>query len=212
MAGIENFWAFVLAAALFSATPGIDTVFVLNRSVAQGRRSGVFSTLGISTGVLVHTLIAAIGLSALIAQSAAAFAAIKFLGAAYLVFLGVAKLVRPSGHGLVTEAPPPAVTSSPWRDYRSGVFTNVLNPKVGLFFIAFFPQFISSRRLESYAPFIVLGLTYAVIGLVWFLILSWLAGSVSERLRRTPAFTLWMDRISGTVFVLMGAKVALDAK
>jgi RhtB (resistance to homoserine/threonine) family protein len=212
MAGIDNYWAFILAAIVFSMTPGIDTFFVLNRSVAQGRRSGFFSTLGISTGVLVHTFIAAIGLSALIAQSAIAFTIIKYLGAAYLIYIGVSKLVQRTTDGPEVEGPIAVRSSTGWQDYRSGVLTNVLNPKVGLFFIAFFPQFIRREMLESYAPFLVLGVTYALIALVWLLALSWLAGSVSHRLRETPAFSRWMDRTAGAVFVALGAKVAVGTK
>ncbi|WP_442485209.1 LysE family translocator [Aeoliella sp. SH292] len=211
MAGIDNYWAFILAAIVFSMTPGIDTFFVLNRSVAQGRRSGFFSTLGISTGVLVHTFIAAVGLSALIAQSALAFALIKYLGAAYLVFLGISKLVQRAGDAPSIETPSTGTTTA-WNDFRSGVLTNVLNPKVGLFFIAFFPQFIRREMLESYTPFVVLGITYALIALVWLLALSWLAGTVSHRLRETPAFSRWMDRTAGAVFVALGAKVAAGTK
>jgi RhtB (resistance to homoserine/threonine) family protein len=212
MAGIDNYWAFILAAVVFSITPGIDTFFVLNRSVAQGRRSGFFSTLGISTGVLVHTFIAAVGLSALIAQSAIAFAVIKYLGAAYLIFIGVAKLLQRANPAPATDLPGLRASTTAWNDYRSGVLTNVLNPKVGLFFIAFFPQFIRREMLESYTPFLVLGITYALIALVWLLALSWLAGSVSHRLRETRAFSLWMDRTSGAVFVALGAKVATGAR
>lgn len=210
MAGIENYAAFILAAIVFSMTPGIDTFFVLNRSVAQGRRTGVYSTLGISTGIVVHTIIAAAGLSALIAQSAAAFATVKYLGGAYLVCLGIMKLVRPGGGVPAPSAPARTAPTSVWRDYVSGVLTNVLNPKVGLFFIAFFPQFIRPAQLESIAPFFILGLSYAVIGLVWLLILTWLAGSVTTTLRGNPRVGRWLDRVSGAVFVLMGARVALE--
>ena len=120
------------------------------------------------------------------------------------------KLVRPGGGVPAPSAPARTAPTSVWRDYVSGVLTNVLNPKVGLFFIAFFPQFIRLEQLESIAPFFILGLSYAAIGLVWLLILTWLAGSVTTTLRGSPRVGRWLDRVSGAVFVLMGARVALE--
>lgn len=210
MTGIENYAAFVVAAIIFSVTPGIDTFFVLNRSMSQGKKTGAFSTLGVTTGILVHTLVAAVGLSALIAQSATAFMLIKYLGAAYLIYLGITKLARPGRHLPGMELPSGLRPSSPWKTYCSGVLTNVLNPKVGLFFIAFFPQFISPAQVQSHAPFVVLGLTFATIGLAWLMVLTWLAGSVSASFRRNPRFSRVLDRLSGTAFVAMGANVAFD--
>lgn len=209
MTGVENYAAFVVAAIIFSMTPGIDTMFVLNRCVAQGKQAGAFSTLGIATGVLIHTLLATAGLSALLAQSATAFQVVKYLGAAYLIYLGVWRVVVAGRKGFDLAAASGHPSVAPWKDFRSGVLTNVLNPKVGIFFIAFFPQFIRPAQMESYLPFLVLGATYALIALIWLLILTWLAGSASAALRHDRRFGLWVDRISGMTFVLMGARVAL---
>jgi threonine/homoserine/homoserine lactone efflux protein len=210
MTGLQHYPAFLVAALLFSMTPGMDTIFILNRSIAQGVRSGICSTLGISTGVVVHTLIAAVGLSAAIAQSALAFTLVKYLGALYLVYLGIATLLKAGEHRLIAEATEHPVTASAWQDYRSGVLTNVLNPKVGLFFMAFFPQFVDPAHIQSSLPFVILGVSYAAIGLLWFLSLAWLAGSVARLLQHSRNLGTWLNRASGVAFVLMGALVAFD--
>lgn len=210
MTGIENFAAFVAAAALFTVTPGIDTAFVLNRSLAGGRRVGAVSTLGICTGVLFHTAVASAGLSALLARSAAAFLAVKYLGAAYLVWLGLSRLARARRGGLAGSVPALGAPAPLWRHYASGVLTNVLNPKVGLFFLAFFPQFVDPSGLGGALPFALLGLTYAAMGLAWLLVLAALAGAASGALRRSERLGLWLERGSGLAFVGMGASVAVS--
>ncbi|MDN6279785.1 MAG: LysE family translocator [Psychroflexus sp.] len=204
--GIENFIAFVLAALLFIMTPGIDTVFVLNRSIDQGRKSGAYAVLGVNTGVMVHTLFAALGLSIIIAQSAIAFTIIKYLGAIYLIYLGVMKLL--SQKQTVTTKKESRGQMSGKKNFFSGLLTNTLNPKVALFFLAFFPQFISPQHIEDPTPFILLGLTYAGIGMVWFLILTMFAGGLSQKMKNNPKASLWFDKFSGLAFILMGIKIA----
>ena len=156
--GIENFITFILTALLFVMTPGIDTFFVLNKSIDQGRKSGINATLGISTGVLTHSLLGALGLSFLIAKSAFAFTIIKYLGAVYLFYLGFLKLKTKSEflHKSVTSKKKQKNKS----DFWAGFLTNTLNPKVALFFLAFFPQFIKPAQIHNPIPFIILGLNF----------------------------------------------------
>ncbi|GAA4379898.1 LysE family translocator [Hymenobacter koreensis] len=208
--GIDNLWTFLVAALLFTMTPGLDTIFILNKSLSQGKQAGFYATLGINTGVLVHTLFAALGLSVLVAQSAVAFSVVKYAGAAYLVYLGVAKLLRPQP--LLEAADPGQVPRSGAQDFFSGVVTNVLNPKVALFFLAFFPQFIQPQALTSPWPFLQLGGLYAAVGLGWFSILTLFASYFSARVVNSPHASRWLNRLSGVAFLAMGLKLALTKR
>ncbi len=207
--GITNFITFVLTSFLFILSPGIDTIFILNKTATQGKQWGIYATLGITTGVLVHTTFAAFGLSLIIAQSAMAFNIVKYLGAAYLIFLGIIKLF--SSKGIVRNEDQHKQTPVV-KTYLSAVFTNVLNPKVAIFFLAFFPQFIESQYLRSPLPFIILGCVYALIGLIWFIALTLFAGSFSQKLKASPAITNWFNKFSGLVFIFMGVKVAFTKR
>lgn len=207
--GILNFTTFILASFLFIISPGIDTIFILNKSIAQGRKSGVYATLGITTGVLVHTTLAAFGLSVIMAQSAIAFSIVKYLGAAYLVYLGISKLF--SDENIVKEVRIESTETSR-KTYLSAVVTNVLNPKVAIFFLAFFPQFIQSAYIHSAVPFVILGTSYALTGLLWFLVLTFFAGTFSGRLKSNPSFGRWLNKFSASAFVLMGIKIAFTKR
>src|ERR1051325_6823393 len=133
MLGTQHLWLFVVSGLLLSSTPGQDTLYIVTRSVAQGRAAGLWSVLGISTGAIVHTLAAAFGLSAILATSASAFTIVKLVGAAYLVYLGVRVLLEPpSAAAPAVDAP--RQRESAWAIYRAAVLTNLLNPKVALFF------------------------------------------------------------------------------
>ncbi|RLJ68700.1 threonine/homoserine/homoserine lactone efflux protein [Lacinutrix venerupis] len=206
MLGIENFITFIVTALLFIMTPGIDTVFVLNKSIGQGRKSGIVSAMGINTGILTHTFLSAIGLTVLIAKSAIAFMVIKYIGAAYLVYIGVKKYTDSSV--LFTENTISEVKNSSKNDFWSGFFTNSLNPKVALFFLAFFPQFITPSKLEDPIPFVLLGVTFAIIGVIWYVILTLFASTFSTKIKGNPNSGIWLNKISGFVFVLMGLQIA----
>ncbi|WDZ98863.1 LysE family translocator [Mucilaginibacter sp. SJ] len=207
--GITNLTAFLIASFLFIISPGIDTIFILNKSIAQGYKSGVYATLGITTGVLVHTTLAAFGLSLLLSQSAMAFSFVKFCGAAYLVYLGMVKLF--SKESIVKEISP-TQHASPKKTYMSAVFTNVLNPKVAIFFLSFFPQFIQPAYISTATPFIFLGSIYAFISLLWFMVLTFFAGSLSSRIRSNPAISTWLNKFSAIAFMLMGIRIAFTKR
>lgn len=207
--GIVSYTTFIIASLLFIMSPGIDTIFILNKAIAQGRRSGVYATLGITTGVIIHTTFAAFGLSMLLAQSAMAFNLVKYAGAAYLIFLGLSKLFSDEN---ITDVKKLAAQTSISKTYTSAVITNTLNPKVAIFFLAFFPQFIDRAYLHSALPFIFLGATYALLTLFWFFTLTLFAGTFSDKLKRNPAFGYWLNKFSAVAFVLMGFKVALTKK
>ncbi|MDO6675845.1 LysE family translocator [Tenacibaculum sp. 1_MG-2023] len=204
--GIENFIAFLVATVLFVLTPGIETVFLINKSISQGRRSGVYTSFGLNTGALVHTLLGALGLSIMVAKSVIFFALIKYLGAAYLIYLGVTKVM--SKKGLITETNEGQKKDSAKSNFTSGFVTNILNPKVALFFIAFFPRFISPTEIENPVPFMILGVIYAMMTTVWYLVLTSFAGTFSTKIKENEKMGVRLNKISGAIFVLMGLQIA----
>ena len=205
MFGIHDFGIFLAAGFLLNLTPGPDTLYILGRSVAQGREAGIASAFGISLGSIFHTCAAALGLSAILATSAQAFAAIKFLGGAYLVFLGV-KMVLNRRRELAL--PSHFRRRTTLAAFRQGVLTNVLNPKVALFFLAFLPQFIDPASNTKIAAFITLGLTFVTTGTIWCLVLAWFASSFSARLRNNETVAQWLNRTAGALFVFLGLRLA----
>ncbi|EWH10953.1 lysine exporter protein (lyse/ygga) [Cellulophaga geojensis KL-A] len=204
--GVENFITFLLTALIFIVTPGIDTVFVLNKSISQGKKSGIHATLGINTGILVHTVFAALGLSVLLSKSDYAFTAIKYTGFVYLLFLGITKLKSSNKTLKIKECNKPKKQKS---DFWSGFLTNTLNPKVALFILAFFPQFINPAQIKNPIPFILLGATFAIIGTLWYIGLTFFASSFTQKINNNPSFNLWLNRLSGVVFILMGISIVL---
>jgi len=211
MIGIINFEAFLLAGILLNLTPGADTMYILGRSISQGKKAGIVSALGISTGGLVHCLFAAFGLSMVLAQSAMAFELIKYLGAIYLIYLGVKSLTSKSKKAFALDGMN-VKQEDHKRIYLSGIFTNVLNPKVALFFLAFLPQFIDPNFEGSVFPFVVLGFTFLSIGTIWCLVLALFSARLSDKIRNNYKIKIWLDRISGGVFILLGIKLALTRK
>ena len=206
--GIVNFWVFVTAGIILNITPGQDTIYIVTRSVAEGRMSGIASALGVSTGGVIHLALATLGLSAIITASPAAFAAVKLLGAAYLVYLGVDMLLRRQSTDICSNegTHPRGVTTT----YRRGIVTNLLNPKVAMFFLAFLPQFIDAS--SSYRPFafFVLGGTFVFTGTAWCLVMAIFAARMSRALRRSNRAMMAMQRLAGVIFVGLGAKLALE--
>jgi threonine/homoserine/homoserine lactone efflux protein len=209
MLGIHDYWLFVLTGVLLNLTPGQDTFYILGRSIAQGVRAGVASAFGISVGSLVHTFMAAVGLSAILAASATAFTVIKFVGAAYLVYLGVRMLTARDSASPLTDAHPRTAGSS-LAGFRDGLLTNVLNPKVALFFLALMPQFIEPTSDSKVLAFIALGLTFVTTGTIWCLVLAISAGKVRDFFVRHPRRLTVLSRAAGGLFVVLGARLAVS--
>lgn len=205
MLGIHHYWLFLATAVLLIVTPGQDTFFILGRSLAGGRKSGVYAALGISAGTVIHTIFAALGLSALLATSPHAFTAVKLVGAAYLVYIGVRALISKDS-GLPGEA---AIESRDhWSAFRQGILTNVLNPKVALFFLALLPQFITAGSAQKVMAFLALGLSFVTLGVIWCVMLAVAAASLRSVFLRRPSMTQWMNRIAGTLFIALGVRLA----
>lgn len=203
--GVHDLPLFVLSGLLLNITPGADSLYIVTRSIAQGTRAGIAAALGIAVGCAVHVLAGALGLSALLATSAAAFAVLKIAGAAYLVFVGLS-MIRGSF------APPGAAARLPVVSLRSvfaqGLLTNVLNPKVALFFLAFMPQFIDANAAGKAQAFLALGAVFMLTGTLWCLFLAWSAARL--RVLRTGSHAgAWLARGAGAAFVLLGARLAL---
>ena len=205
MFGVHDFGLFLVAGILLNLTPGPDTVYILGRSIAQGREVGIASALGISLGSIFHTCAAALGLSAILATSALAFGTIKLIGGAYLIFLGIKMLLdRKKQLNLPSNFRRRTSTAA----FRQGILTNVLNPKVALFFLAFLPQFIDPASNMKVASFLALGFTFVATGTIWCLILAWFASSFSERLRANETIAQWLNRAAGALFVFLGLRLA----
>jgi RhtB (resistance to homoserine/threonine) family protein len=205
MFGIHDFGLFLAAAILLNLTPGPDTVYILGRTIAQGRETGIASALGISLGSIFHTCAAALGLSAILATSAVAFGAIKLLGGAYLIFLGIKMILDRRKQLSLPSSFRRRTTSAA---FRQGILTNILNPKVALFFLAFLPQFIDPGSNAKIAAFISLGLTFVTTGTIWCLVLAWFASAFSKRLRTNETISQWLNRTAGALFVFLGMRLA----
>ncbi|MFZ3142741.1 LysE family translocator [Psychrobacter glacincola] len=215
MFGIENYIGFILAAILLNVTPGTDSMYIITRSMSQGQTAGFYSVLGITSGILVHTLLAAFGLSVLLASSPLAFTLVKYIGASYLCYLGFKILTSKQTPLLASNTPDEekmatAQSLDRWQIYKQGVITNTFNPKVALFFLAFFPQFINPSYTNSMLSFLMLGLSFATTGFIWCSCLALLASKFSENLRKNPAIEVILNRISGVIFIGMGVKLLTE--
>jgi threonine/homoserine/homoserine lactone efflux protein len=207
--GIHDFTLFLTTGILLNLAPGPDTVYILGRSIAQGRRAGVVSALGISVGSIFHTCAAALGLSAFLATSAWAFTAVKLAGAAYLIFLGVRALLERNYN---LSLPAPFKQKGGSAAFRQGILTNILNPKVALFFLAFLPQFIDSAAPKKTAAFLILGLAFVTTGTTWCLILAWFSSAFSARFRGNPTVAALLNRVVGSLFIFLGLRLAAAAR
>jgi threonine/homoserine/homoserine lactone efflux protein len=207
MSGVHDLWLFVGAGLLLNLTPGPDMAYIGARAAAGGLRDGIAATLGITTGCVVHTLAAALGLSALLATSAAAFTLVKWCGAAYLLYLGVRLLFAT----LRTRAPDDARRVAPARPaaiLREAFLINVFNPKVALFFLAFLPQFISADSPHQALAFVLLGCLFNFNSLFVNLPVAWLASHAAGRLRVGGRPARALGGALGALFVLLAVRLA----
>jgi threonine/homoserine/homoserine lactone efflux protein len=197
--------AFLAVAVLITLAPGPDNLMVLSLGMARGRRAGVAFGLGCAFGCLNHTLLAALGVSALIAASPVAFTALQFAGGLYLVWLGIQAIrnARPQSQ----PSRDATTMESPVRLFAKGLIANAINPKVILFFLAFLPQFVDDARGYAGWQIAQLGLVFTVETVIIFGAIGWFAGSVGERLARRPAIGAWLDRIAGGIFIALGLRL-----
>lgn len=205
MFDIVHYPLFILTAVTLNLYPGPDTLYILGRSAAQGRAAGVVSALGIGSGAVIHSLLGALGLTAVVAASAMAFSVIKWAGAAYLVYLGVSMLLA-KNEGPAKASPPQSLR----RIYVQGVLTNVLNPKVALFFLALIPQFIAPGAAHPGLAFLILGLTFVTTGTVWCLIVAVAGGVLNRLLGGGGKGGLWLKRAGGGLLAGLGLRLGFS--
>ncbi|HEY0851404.1 MAG TPA: LysE family translocator [Bradyrhizobium sp.] len=207
MLGIHELWLFVLSGLLLNITPGPDTAYIIGRSIQFGWRGGAAAAIGISCGCIVHVLGAAIGLSALLMASSTAFALLKLAGAAYLLVTGVQMLLSPSRPltKVAVEGGETALAAVFWQ----GALTNVLNPKVALFFLAFLPQFVDSVSAHKTLAFLLLGAIFIFNGTLWCLGIAAFAARAATRIRQSEGAIAWINRALGGLFIYLGIRVAM---
>jgi threonine/homoserine/homoserine lactone efflux protein len=214
MISVNDFLIFAFASLMLNITPGNDMLYVATRSTSQGIKAGIVSALGIAGGCIVHLLAAVVGLSAIIANSALAFDIIKYVGAAYLIYLGIRSFLSKQNKSdsyrisISNTVEKKSLSKLFWQ----GVFTNVLNPKVALFFLAFLPQFIHPEKGNTALQILLLGLWFNFSGTIVNIIVAMLFGRLGNWLADKQAFIKWQNKITGLLLVGLGIKVALSSR
>ena len=205
--GIHQLWLFVFSGLLLNITPGPDTAYIIGRSIQFGWRGGAAAVTGICTGCLVHVFGAAIGLSALLMASSSAFALLKLAGAAYLLLVGIQMLL--SQRQPLADVAAPGGEMSLRKVFWQGALTNVLNPKVALFFLAFLPQFVAADSPHKALAFLLLGGIFIFNSTLWCLGIAAFAARAASRIRRSEGVMVWINRVLGGLFVYLGFRVAM---
>lgn len=207
---------FILAGWLLNLTPGPDVLCIVSHSLRSGARAGIVAGLGVTAGCFIHIFAAALGVGALIAASATAFTVLKWVGAAYLFYVGVKLLLSRAGGsplgGAVAREVSTQAPADLWRVFRNGFFTNALNPKVAVFFLAFVPQFITPGTADTTWVFLALGVLFNLnaipVNVGWALVAAWAA----RRAAVVQRSLLWLDRVAGALFIAFGLKLALSSR
>jgi threonine/homoserine/homoserine lactone efflux protein len=207
MFGIHDLWLFVVSGLLLNVTPGPDTLYIAGRSSTLGFRAGAVAALGVAAGIMVHIFAAALGLSAILAASATAFMVVKMTGAAYLVYIGVSLILSCAARRIpaVMDHQPAALRGV----FMQGFCTNVLNPKVALFFLAFLPQFVSSGARSKTFALLLLGAIFNLNGTLWNLLVARVSARMSGLLTASTVAGKWFNRCVGGLFVGVGIRLAL---
>ncbi|MGR9552811.1 LysE family translocator [Rhizobium leguminosarum] len=206
---LAHWLAFLSAAVLLNLSPGPDIAFILGHTMRSGKRAGFSALFGVWSGACLHVLMAALGLSAILAASAVAFSTVKWIGAAYLVWLGIQALRAGGGNGLIKadgEEMPVA------RIYRQGILVSLLNPKVAIFFLAFLPQFVVEGAGPAWAQLLLHGGLIIVVAAFIEPPLVLLGGRLADVLRHNQKVGLWLDRSLGALFVALGVRLALSSR
>jgi threonine/homoserine/homoserine lactone efflux protein len=191
-------WALILA-------PGPDMLYVISRGIAHGRRAGILSAIGVVCGILVHTTAAALGLTLILQTSALAFLVVKYTGAAYLIYLGIKSWQDKGMLSLQTTVPTVRSSAVFWQ----GVLSNVFNPKIAIFFLAFLPQFVEKGSSRVAWQMIFLGVTFACFGLCFLLVVGYSSGTIGRWLTHRPQYTQSLQRLAGSILIGLGIRLAL---
>nr|WP_086939381.1 LysE family translocator [Thaumasiovibrio occultus] len=204
MLGIENFWLFVISGITLNLIPGPDSLLIAGRGASQGFKAGSVAALGIGTGTLIHIFAAALGLSAILATSATAFTVVKWIGGAYLIYMAVGMYRDSTSPATASIAPKRAMLK---RIYAEGFITNVFNPKVAIFFLAFVPQFISASSDNKALAFIVLGLVFNINAMIWAHIIAFVSSTISQKLKVNQTLRKVLLRLSAGLFGVFGLRL-----
>ena len=204
----SSYWLLFFSAAFaINISPGPDIVYIVSKTIAQGRKIGLASSLGVATGALFHVFSAALGLSAILATSAIAFSIVKYAGAAYLIYLGIKSLLS---KGTTFDAPAKKKTNStPWQAFRQGVMIDILNPKVAIFFMAFLPQFIRPGHGSTPLQIIGLGTLVILMAIPIEATIVLTAAQTTGFFRKNRKLSIWLDRVLGTVLIGLAVRLAL---
>ncbi|ABY99276.1 LysE family translocator [Pseudomonas sp. SbB1] len=214
MLDITNLWLFILSVFLLSITPGPDMAYVVGQSVANGRRAGVISAAGVALGSCTHAVASVVGLTALIAASPLMFSAVKYAGALYLIYLGSKMIIGTFNQKSAATIEQPRVKiNAPLKDLLSkGFITTLTNPKVLLFFVSFFPQFVVPNGAHQTESFLVLGLAYALVAFLTDAMFALLAGSAAGAVSQNRSLQKLMDRVVGSTFIALGVRLAFTRR
>jgi len=199
--------AFAAACLIISIVPGQDMMFIVANGIARGRAAGVVAAVGMSTGIAVHTVLTALGLGALLAAAPVALDTIRVVGAVFLVYLAISAL-RAARETTTATAPPPA--RSLRRTYVMAVLTNLANPKVILFYLAFFPQFLTAGGWSTPVQFLVMGAILVVVGFTVDGTVGLAAGALAALLLRRPTIQRWLNRVSAAIFGALAVRLVTD--
>ncbi len=204
----SSYWlVFFSAAIAINISPGPDLIYILSKTIAHGRKIGIVSSLGVCSGALVHVCAAAFGLSAILATSAVAFTVVKVVGAGYLIYLGI-KALRSKGatFDMVVKKQSKSTT---WSAFRQGALVDILNPKVAIFFMAFLPQFVRPELGHASAQIFILGVLVILVAVVVECALVLTAAQTTNFFRKNRHFSVWLDRLLGSVLIALGVRLAL---
>lgn len=203
---LTNFTLFFAASWVLILTPGPDMIYVITRGISQGRKAGVVSAAGVTLGILVHTLFAAFGLAVILQTSALAFMAVKYAGAAYLIYLGIKSLKDSTGFALNR---PHATAMTHRKIFIQGMLTNVLNPKIALFFLAFLPQFVNPAASNASLQMACLGSIFAFLGLIFLTLLGFFSGKIGSLLATRRRLADRIRWVTGSLLIGLGLRLAL---
>jgi len=204
MFGIDNFYLFLTVSLLINLSPGPDMIYTAARSLSQGIKAGIFSALGIFVGCLFHTSAAVFGLSKIIEESVLLFSIIKYAGAVYLIYLGVRSLLKNSKNKKEIDTLPRLTNR---RIFFQGMLTNILNPKVAIFFLSFLPQFINPQSSHLREQIAFLGLWFDTQGAATLILVACAVGAFKNLLQKNKAFWNWQEKITGVILIGLGVKM-----
>ena len=204
MLGTVNFTLFVISGILLNITPGSDTMYILSKSISLGRRAGIVSVLGIASGAVIHTILAAFGLSIILAKSAMAFNIVKYTGAIYLIYMGLKAIMTKQGQNNLDCS---MEETSLVKIYIQGLLTNLLNPKVALFFLTFLPQFVDPHTHYGALSFLFLGATFLTTGTSWCLLIAIFSSMATNTLRNNIKVSMALNKFAGIIYIFLGFKL-----